>query len=51
MLEAVEWKMQVVRDQQVAADSHVPGEFFVHYFDLKDCIHFSHSLCSCAEQS
>jgi hypothetical protein len=51
MLEAVEREMQVVRDQQVAADSRVADEFSVRYSDLMGCICFLHSLCSCVEQS
>jgi hypothetical protein len=50
-LEAVKQEMQVIRDQQVAVDSRVAGEFSVHHFDLKDCICFSHSSCSYVGQS
>jgi hypothetical protein len=33
-LEAAKREMQVIRDQQVVADSRVAGEFFVRYFRL-----------------
>jgi hypothetical protein len=49
-LKAAEREMQVIRDQQVAADSRVASEFFVRHSDLMDCIRFSHSLCLCVEQ-
>jgi hypothetical protein len=49
-LEVAEREMQVVRDQQVAADSRVANEFSFRYSDLMGCIRFLHSLCPCVEQ-
>jgi hypothetical protein len=50
-LEAAELEMQVVQGQQVAANSEVANEFFIHHSGLTACIYFSHSSCLCVEQS